>query len=191
MYAPAVDEFAALVDNGARCRDILAQERHAEACLARGIERYKSWAYRDGRLQNKAYPEPILVCSAKPGESVGSVVDRTTKKLRALGQQWRDAFRHQHGHGRELDTQEITAIMPTLFAFVVKYSIVSIMSYDPNMIDAPTRTIETLDHQIEGHDVWHAFAISITCVYGRNYLLRLESNGLFQDLQTSLEDTDL
>ena len=186
----AVDEFAALVDNGARSRDLLEQGRDTEISLALGVRRYKNWTLRDANLINKSYPDLTIICAAKPNESTESVIKRVEIKLRALGEQWRQVYTHWDAQHRSSKARRSAPVLPTLFAFVVKYSIVQLMSLDVNQLNAPPRVLEMLNHQLEGRDVWQAFAISIVCIFARNFLLEIESKGMFEALHQSIEDHD-
>ena len=51
------------------------------------------------------------------------------------------------------------------------------MSYDARIPNKPVRTLETLNFQLDGSDVWQALAISIVCVKARNKLMQLDQEG--------------
>ena len=113
---------------------------------------------------------------AKPGEPVQTVLDRVTAKLHSLGREWRNKWRHptcKEGVGRQLYSREV----PTVYGFVIKSSVVAIVTYDARLPTKPIRTLVTLDFKRVGHDVWHALAISIVCIKERDYLLQLDREG--------------
>ena len=60
---------------------------------------------------------------------------------------------------------------------MIKYSIVAIVTYDSRVLGNPIRTLGTFDFKVIGQDVWHALAISIAMIRGRNYLMRLDAEG--------------
>lgn len=73
--------------------------------------------------------------------------------------------------------QEFTHELPTLTGFVIKYSIVAIVTCDSRVPGNPIRTLGTFDFKVVGQDVWHALAVSIAMIRGRNYLMRLDEEG--------------
>ena len=80
--------------------------------------------------------------------------------------------------------------MPTLFGFVIKYSVVAIVTCDSSIPKKPIRTLGTFDWKIVGQDVWHALALAITMVSARNFLVQLdEEGGLGEEIEES--DPDL
>ena len=80
--------------------------------------------------------------------------------------------------------------MPTLFGFVIKYSVVAIVTCDSSIPRKPIRTLITCDWKIMGQGVWHALAVAITMVRARNYLMELNEEGeLGEDIEES--DPDL
>ncbi|KAL9102966.1 MAG: hypothetical protein Q9163_001953 [Psora crenata] len=183
----ATNELNALVQAGPRCRDAILLKQQPEQPLKKGIERYKKWSLRDGKLLRKPHIDMISVATAKPGETVQSVVHRITDKLYSLGREWRNKWRHPDHKESDVD-QGYMHEPPTLYGFVIKYSVVAIVTCDARMPTKPVRTLVTLDFQQLGQDVWHALAISIVCVRTRNYLLQLEEEG--QIGEEILDDSD-
>lgn len=107
-----------------------------------------------------------------------------TDKLHCLGRQYRDKWRHPDFEEADMD-QEYTHEMPTLYGFVVKYSVVAIVTYDSSVPGKAIRTLSTLDFQKVGQDVWQALAIAIVVIKGRNYLKQLEEE---QELGEEIDD---
>lgn len=64
-----------------------------------------------------------------------------------------------------------------LTGFVIKYSVVAIVTCDSRVPGNPIRTLGTFDFKVVGQDVWHALAVSIAMVRGRNYLMQLDGEG--------------
>lgn len=154
--------------------------------LVTGLERYLEWTYRDGGLQDKPYWELIVICSAKAGESASSVVNRASQRMRQVGRQWRERLQQEGDRVQE----SAAPVVPTIFAFVIKYSVVSVLSYDACSAQKPIRTLAQLNHLLDGFDVWHAFTVGIICVYTRDRLMGMEAQGIFGTLLQSVEDVD-
>ena len=134
------------------------------------------WSLRDSKLIRKPHLDLIIVATAKPRESVQDLVQRISDKLYSLGREWRNRWRNPDC--KEDDQhQTYTHDLPTLYGFIVKYSVVAVVTSDSRAPYKPIRTLVTLDFQLLGQDVWHALAISIICVKARNYLLQLEQEG--------------
>ena len=176
MHFLATNELVVLVDAGPRCRDALLQKQRPEPPLNKAIERYKKWSIRDAKLHRRSYIDLIAVTTAEPDETVQSVADRMTDNFHTLARKWRNKLRHSECQEND-DNQRYTHKLPTLYGFMIKYSVVAVVTFDSRSLSNPIRTLTTLNHQIDGIDVWHALAISIVCCRARNHLLQLEKEG--------------
>ena len=164
----------------------MAQRQQPEPGLVTGVENYLEWAYRDGNLQDEQYLDVVVICGAKAGESAHNVAQRASGKMRMLGQEWRERLERRKG---SLRAGEAPAC-PTIFGFVVKYSVVSVLSHDAASAQSPVRTLAQMNHNLEGIDVWHAFTISLVCIQARNRLLQMEAHGIFDKIHKSVEEAD-
>lgn len=157
-------------------RDQVLTSNPPERPLFREITAYHKWSLADGNLKYKAHIPVVAIASAKPKESVESVVGRVTDQLHSLGRQYRNKWRSPNC--REGDKhQEYVHELPTLIGFVIKYSIVAIVTCDSRVPGKPIRTLGTFDFKLVGQDVWHALAISIAMIKARNYLMQLDKEG--------------
>ena len=154
----------------------MLQNQRPEPPLKKAIERYRRWSIRDAKLQRRPYIDLIAITAAEPGESVQSVVNRMTKRFHSLAKQWRNFLRHPDCKETDAE-QKYTRRLPTLYGFMIKYSVVAVVTYDSRSWSLPVRTLVTLNHQEDGHDVWHSLAISTVCCRARNHLLQLEKEG--------------
>lgn len=188
MCKPATREFAALIDAGPRCRDALSQNQPPERYLKRGIERYNKWALRDANIHPKSYIDLMSVVAAKPNETVPEALHRLTRKLHKRAQEWRDQVRHPDCN--KDDTEQVyTQAPPTLYGFLIKYSVVAILTHDASKPDAPVRNLVTSNLQMLGYDVWAALAIAIVCVRARNQLLDTDDQAKL-NLEMAEEEDD-
>jgi len=147
-----------------------------EKPLFRAITDYYKWTLLDGKLENKAHIPVTAIACAKPRESTESVVGRVTDQLHDLGRQYRDKWRHPDC--KESDAQQVyTHSLPTLFGFVIKYTVVAIVTCDSSVPGSPIRTLHTADWKVIGQNVWHAIALAIAFVRQRNYLMQLDAEG--------------
>lgn len=127
-------------------------------------------------MQHKDHIPVIAIASAKGHETVESVVSRVTDQLHSLGRQYRDKWQRTNSQMSD-ECQEFAHELPTLTGFVIKYSIVAIVTCDSRVPGNPIRTLGTFDFKVVGQDVWHALAISIAMIRGRNYLMQLDQEG--------------
>ena len=162
---------------GSRVRDQILSDAAPERPLLHAIEKYYKWSLADANVQHKDFIPVTAIASAKGQETVESVVGRVTDQLHSLGRQHRDKWRHPNCRGGDGQHQEFTRELPTLTGFVIKYSIVALVTYDSRVPGNPIRTLGTFDFKVVGQDVWHALAVSIAMIRGRNYLMQLDAEG--------------
>ncbi|CAD6567468.1 MAG: hypothetical protein ASARMPREDX12_001006 [Alectoria sarmentosa] len=165
-----------LIMAGSRVRDQILSKAATERPLFHAINKYYKWSVADGNVQHKEHIPVIAIASAKGQETVESVVGRVTDQLHSLGRQYRDKWRCANPHKSE-EHQKFTHELPTLTGFVIKYSIVAIVTCDSRVPGNPIRTLGTFDFKVVGQDVWHALAVSIAMIRGRNYLMQLDEQG--------------
>lgn len=165
-----------LILAGSRVRDQILSKAATEKPLFHAINKYYKWSIADAKVQHKDHIPVIAIASAKGQETVESVVSRVTDQLHSLGRQYRDKWRQPSSRDGDED-QKFTHQLPTLTGFVIKYSIVAIVTCDSRLPGNPIRTLGTFDFKVIGQDVWHALAISIAMIQGRNYLMQLDEEG--------------
>ena len=165
-----------LIMAGSRVRDQILTNAATEKPLFHAIDKYYKWSIADANVQRKDFIPVIAIASAKGQESVESVVGRLTDQLHSLSRQHRDRRRHPACRASDED-QEYTHDLPTLTGFVIKYSVVAIVTCDSRVPGNPIRTLGTFDFKAIGQDVWHALAVSIAMIRGRNYLMQLDAEG--------------
>lgn len=196
--------FNALVQAGPNCRSQLTSAKTPEPAIRRALDTFHRWALRDGNLRHKRFTPLIVTVVARPNESPAHVFDRCHARLRKNGRRWR---RRSSVSGHPACDR-----LPTLYGVVVKYSVMAIVSWDPNdptrggsgssvsststddlKMDStlnPVRTLGTYNWKTVGHDVWHALAVGVVECKARNYLMALAAKGeLGEDIVES--DPDL
>lgn len=135
---------------------------------------------QDGHLRLKGSPPLICVAAAAANEDVAHVVERCIHKMYRAGRQWRHWLIEESTDSDVCsDGRQFAARLPTVYGYVVKYSVLAIMTWDSCLGDEegiakPVRTIGTYDWKIEGQDVWHALAVGIVECKARKYLLELD-----------------
>ena len=67
--------------------------------------------------------------------------------------------------------------MPTLFGFVIKYTVSAIVTCDSSVPGKPIRTLHTADWNVVSQEGWHAMAVAIAFVRQRDYLMQLDAEG--------------
>lgn len=142
---------------------------------------------QDGHLRLKGCPPLICVAAAAANEDVGQVVERCVHKMYKAGDQWCNwlaEYDSQSEVSPERQQQRQSAApLPTIYGYVVKHSVLAIMTWDScygdeESVAKPVRTIGTYDWKIEGQDVWHALAVAIVECKARDYLMKLDEEGL-------------
>ena len=106
-----------------------------------------------------------------------------------MRQQWQDKLGRPSRH-RSRSTAQLKQKLPTLYGFVIKFSVVALVTYDANQPTRPIRTLVSMNHAIDGTDPWHALAVSIVCIRARNILMELDSEGYFGEELTDDDDPD-
>lgn len=167
-----------LIMAGSRVRDQILSNATSERPLFHAINNYYKWTLADAKVQHKDFIPVVAIASAKGQETVESVVGRVTDQLHSLARQYRDKWRHPDSQvAGEEEGEELIHELPTLTGFVIKYSVVAIVTCDSRVPGKPIRTLGTFDFKVVGQDVWHALAVSIAMIRGRNYLMRLDAEG--------------
>ena len=101
--------------------------------------------------------------------------------LRAQSQQQQLASNRKNSRKGANKSSEggFAAPLPTIYGFLVKSSILAIMSWDSSLgEEGGVRTLGTYDWNVVGQDVWHALAVGIVEARARRYLMDLEKKGL-------------
>ena len=166
-----------LIMAGSRVRDQILTHAATEKPLFHAITKYYKWTIADANVERKDFIPVIAIASAKGQESVESVVGRLTDQLHSLSRQHRDRWQRHPAFRASDEDQEFTRELPTLTGFVIKYSVVAIVTCDSRVAGNPIRTLGTFDFKSIGQDVWHALAVSIAMIRGRNYLMQLDAEG--------------
>lgn len=160
-----------------RVRDQILTGAVTERPLFHAINKYYKWSIADANVHRKNFIPVTAIATAKGQESVESVVGRVTDQLHSLSRQYRDKWRRRlpPGSNPKRGEEEFTHELPTLTGFVIKYSVVAIVTCDSRVPGGPIRTLGTFDFKVAGQDVWHALAVAIAMIRGRNYLMQLDA----------------
>lgn len=151
---------------------------------------------QDGHLRLKGSPPLICIAAAAANEDVAHVVERCIQKMYTAGRQWRHWLMDENTTtDASQETQPFAARLPTIYGYVVKFSVLAIMTWDSSLGDEegiakPVRTLGTYDWKIEGQDVWHALAVGIVECKARGYLMELDREGLLGEDRVA-SDPDL
>ena len=92
--SPATKALTTLLSLGVRTRDRITRSLTPEDTLRRGIESYIKWSERDGIISRNSQSHiPVLtVATARPKETVASVVGRVTEQLHDMGRRYREKW---------------------------------------------------------------------------------------------------
>lgn len=160
-----------------------------EETLQREIESYFRWSMRDAGLSKTNHIPAIAIATAAPKESVAGVVGRVTDQLHHMGSRyrslWQDSARSTESDGVQYYVHDL----PTLYGVVIKYSVVSLVTYDVAKPGQAVRCLGTYNFQKEGQDIWHALAISIIFIRARDFLIELRKERELGD-EADVDSTD-
>lgn len=73
--------------------------------------------------------------------------------------------------------KEYTHDLPILYGIVIKYTVVTFVTYDAAMPQRPLRYLAQFNFAQRGQDVWNCLAAAIIVVRARNYLRGLQAEG--------------
>lgn len=87
--------------------------------------------------------------------------------------------------------QQYSHDLPILYGIVIKYSVVTFVTYDVAMPKRPLRYLAQFDFAQRGQDVWNCLAVAILVVRARNYLIELQVEGqLGREIKKEVSDED-
>lgn len=86
---------------------------------------------------------------------------------------------------------QYTHDLPILYGIVIKYTVVTFVTYDVAMPQRPLRYLAQFDFAQRGQDVWNCLAAAILVVRARNYLRELQVEGqLGREIKKEVVDED-
>lgn len=185
----AIKALRGLIKLSGHVRDRVWAGFSPEETLQREIESYFRWSMRDAGLSKTEHIPAIAIATAVPNESVASVVGRITDQLHEMGNRYRSLWLDRARSTVTDDVQYYVHDLPTLYGVVIKYSVVSLVTYDVVKLGQAVRCLGTYNFLKQGQDVWHALAVSIIFIRARNYLMELKEEGEFGD-EANVESTD-
>lgn len=180
-FDPAIKALRGLIKLSGHVRDRVQMGLSPEETLEREIESYFRWSMRDAGLSKTEHIPAIAIATAVPKESVAGVVGRVTDQLHHMGNRYRSLWLDRKRSTETDDLQYYIHDLPTLYGVVIKYSVVSLVTYDVAMPGQAVRCLGTYNFQKEGQDIWHALAVSIIFIRARNYLMELREEGELGD----------
>ena len=181
IFESAIKALRGLIKLSGHVRDRIQMGLSAEETLEREIESYFRWSMRDAGLSKTEHIPAIAIATAVPEESVAGVVGRITDQLHHMGNQYRSLWRDRTRSTETDDVQYYVHDLPTLYGVVIKYSVVSLVTYDVAKPGQAVRCLGTYNFQKEGQDIWHALAVSIIFIRARDYLMELKEEGELGD----------
>jgi hypothetical protein len=176
--ASAQQALSSLFDLGGRVRDakqVKAQKRRPEYHIKRAVQKYSSWAMKDGEV-DQVWPDlPLFKTVIWPKCVHASVGERAMlRKLGDLYDRWYDALQIDEAEERgDMDVPEV----PTLYGVTASATVMAFVSYAPPTEEKEQpelRLIAMFDFKKEGYDVWHALALAIFITHCRNRMMQLK-----------------
>ncbi|MCJ1369102.1 hypothetical protein MMC20_000310 [Loxospora ochrophaea] len=172
----ATKALSSLLNLGVKVRDRLFHSLPVEETLGREIQSYIKWSIKDAGLENKDYIPALTVATSVHNESVRGAVERVTKRLHALGNRYRQAWRITDAERKE-DPERWEGLKyrydpPTLFGIVIKSTVVAFVSYNSRIEGKEVRSIATFNFGAFQQDVWNGLAVAILVVTVRAFLVK-------------------
>lgn len=82
--------------------------------------------------------------------------------------------------------------LPILYGIIIKYSVVTFVTYDVAMPQRSLRYLAQFDFAQHGQDVWNCLAAAILVVRARDYLRELQAEGeLGGEIKKEVIDDDV
>ncbi|KAH4186557.1 hypothetical protein HBI65_210110 [Parastagonospora nodorum] len=183
-----------LFDLGGRVRDAKvtkAQKRRPEYHVKRAVQKYTTWAMKDGGV-DQLWPElPLFKTVTWPKKVHSSVGERMMlQKLGDLYNQWHHALGIDQAEERG---DMVVPEVPTLYGVTASHTVMAFVSYAPpteEQEQPQLRLIAMFNFKHEGYDVWHALAMAIFVTHCRNRMMQLKEMIPEPDLLTET-DPDL
>lgn len=185
----AIKALRGLIKVSGHVRDRVQIGLSPEETLQREIESYFRWSMRDAGLDKTEHIPAIAIATAAPKESVAGVVGRVTDQLHHMGSRYRSRWLDRARSTETDSVQYYVHDLPTLYGVVIKYSVVSLVTYDVAKPGQAVRCLGTYNFQKEGQDIWHALAVSIIFIRARDYLMDLREEEELGD-EVDGESTD-
>lgn len=196
IIRPVASAFNRFLYEGISVRCRLQSTINAEPPIERALKGFHKFILQDAQLRLKENPPLICTVAAAANEDSVHVAERCEQRMYRAGRQWRDWLLEQAaGSDDSMESPQFAARLPTIYGFVIKHSVLTIMTWDSSLGDEngiakPVRPIGSYDWKIAGQDVWHALAVGIVECKARNYLMDLDGQGLLGS-DCSESDPDL
>lgn len=144
----------------------------------------------DAGLTNIEHFPVLIIAAGAPNESTPVLIGRVTDRLHQIGRQYRH-FWIDTTRSNDME-QQYTHDLPILYGIVIKFTVVTFVTYDVAMPQRPLRFLAQFNFAQLGQDVWNCLAAAILVVRARNYLRKLQAEGqLGKEIIKEVIDEDL
>lgn len=176
-----------LLGLGVRVRDNRSCGAPIERLFAREIKSYMKWAERDGGYAKLRFIPVLTLVIAKPGQSTDAVSNELKSQMKFLAERHRNHLAVEEEHINEVGELVMYSRPPPLLYGIVVMQTVAVFftlnSADPN---ADLRVLTHAPFEDKKMDVWNEFAIALTVIVARNYMMSIKD-----ELEPDSEDSDL
>lgn len=143
----------------------------------------------DAGLTNIEHYPVLIIAASPPKEPTPALIGRVTDRLHQIGRQYRH-FWIDTSRSNDVE-QQYTHDLPILYGVVIKYTVVTFVTYDVAMPQRSLRYLAQFDFAQRGQDVWNCLAAAILVVRARNYLRELQAEGqLGREIKKGVVDED-
>lgn len=144
----------------------------------------------DAGLSNIEHFPVLIIAAGPPKEPTSALIGRVTNRLHRIGRQYRH-FWIDTERSNDIE-QQYTHDLPILYGIVIKYTVVTFVTYDVAMPQRPLRYLAQFNFAQRGQDVWNCLAAAIIFVRARNYLRGLQAEGqLGKEIKKEVIDEDV
>lgn len=173
-----------------RVRDRVARKLPPDGTIRREVEAYYKWSMDDAGLTNIEHFPVLIIAAGAPNEPTPALIARVTDRLHQIGRQYRH-FWIDTTRSNDME-QQYTHDLPILYGIVIKFTVVTFVTYDVAMPQRPLRFLAQFNFAQRGQDVWNCLAAAILIVRARNYLRKLQAEGqLGKEITKEVIDEDL
>ena len=155
-----------LIQAGNYVRERQDSGQNAAQLLAREINNYIRWSYRDAKLDSEDYIPLIVVNFALKDEDLEATNARTQDRVRTIGEQYLQLWNKAE--------PKFESPPPTIFHIFIARTVMGFGSYDISVEEPEFRNIFFTDWKQRGHDIWNAMAIALLVAQTRTWLAKVD-----------------
>lgn len=119
------------------------------------IEFYFKWLMRDADFNKTEHILAVAIATAVPKESVANVVSCIIDQLHHMNERYYSLWRDIARSAKTNNVQYYVHDLSTLYKVVIKFSVISLLTYDVAIAGQAVRCLSNYNFRNKGQDIWH------------------------------------